>query len=213
MFNEISKTIIVNAGHDHGSSGAVFDSVKENAETIKIKNRLLDYLNNNFEVFEVDDYSNFKQSIKEVNKFAPNLDDALAISIHLNAGGGEGAEVWFYSGSDKSKQMAVEMLGEYCGVTGYKSRGVKHDLASRFGRLGWIRDVKCWSLLIECCFIDNKTDMDYLQKNYDKVAYGIYCGVCKIYNVKPVVMNFDREKQKEKINSMLENIKLEVDKL
>ena len=46
MFNQISKIIVVNAGHDHASSGAVFDTIKENEQAIIIRDKLLDYLNN-----------------------------------------------------------------------------------------------------------------------------------------------------------------------
>jgi len=79
--------------------------------------------------------------------------------------------------------MANTLISKYCNITGFHNRGVKPDTATRHKKLGWIRDIKVWSLLIECCFIDNPDDMKKLQQEHDKVVEAIYSGICDVFKI------------------------------
>jgi len=203
------KKVIINAGHYDQDPGAIAFNTKENEEVCKIRDLLTFMVEENFEVLFVPDEFNLIDSIKWVNERAKNLDDALAVSIHLNAGGGTGAETLYYGTNEKSKAIAKTLLDKYCEITGYNNRGVKSDTTTRFGRLGWIRDTNCWSTLIECCFIDNINDLNFLKANYELVAYGIYLGICDVLEVEPT---FKLNKKKEilellnKLTNLIENL-------
>lgn len=183
----MDKTIILNAGHSLTDPGACYHGTKEADEVRKIRDKLVPLLKKQFKVIVIPDNLGLKESIKWANKQAPSLESGLAFSIHLNACGNcgaRGAETYFYGGSKESEAIAKKIIDKYCLITGFKNRGAKSDISTRWGRLGWIRDTSCWSCLIECCFIDSKPDLDKLKKDYQKVAQGIYEGICSAYNIK-----------------------------
>lgn len=199
----MKKTIILNAGHSISDPGAVYNDTTESMEARKIRDYLVPLLERNFEVLVVPDNLNLIESINWVNERVEKLNDGLALSIHLNAGGGDGAESYYYGNNFNSKDFTSMILDKYCEVTGYKNRGAKPDTKTRHGRLGWIRDTNCWSSLIEVCFIDNKKNLDYLHNNLDKVCQGIYEGVCSVYGINP----------ESEANAIIKNIYKELDKL
>lgn len=182
----MKSTIILNAGHSIADPGAVYHDTTEAMEARKIRDYLVPLLKQNFEVIIVPDHLNLLESIDFVNTKFTNLNDGLAFSIHLNANGGNGAETYYYGGSNDSKKIAKTIIDKYCQITGYKNRGAKDDRSTRHGRLGWIRDTNTWACLIEVCFIDNMDELQFLHNNLDVVAQGIYEGICSLYEITPV---------------------------
>ena len=77
----------------------------------------------------------------------------LAVEVHLNSGGGIGTETYFYAGSNISKKFAQAIQNKLVQTIKTKDRGVKPDTATRFGRLGFIRDTKPLATLVEAFFI------------------------------------------------------------
>ena len=53
------------------------------------------------------------------------------------------------------------------------------------GRLGWIREINCWSVLIEICFLTNTEDMTALhaENGYDKVAIAITEALADVFGI------------------------------
>jgi len=178
----MKKKIFVNAGHSFSDPGAISNGVKEAEEIMKIRDLLIPLLKKNFEVLTVPDDLGLVESIKRVNEYMPELDDGLAFSIHLNAGGGSGAEIYYYDGSLKSKKYAKTIIDEYCREMTMTNRGAKPDTSVVHKRLGWIRDVKAWSFLIEVGFIDNTADMKIIS-NHGRVADAINQAICKMFGV------------------------------
>ena len=180
----IKRTIILNAGHSLSDPGAITLYGKESDFNIKIRDAVIPELKRQgFEVIPVPDDYDLKKSISYVNEITTNINDALAISIHQNTGGSYGAEVYYYGGSNSSKEIATKFINAYCKETGLKNRGVKSDTTTRHGKLGWIRNTNVWAILPECGFIDNESDVKKL-KNTKKIARGIVMGICAIYNIK-----------------------------
>ena len=182
----MEKTIFLNAGHDNENDpGAIHNTIVESKLNIEVRDRLHEYLLKQFKVEVVPDKLDLRESIIWVNNRSSNLDDGLAVSIHFNTGGGEGAEAFYYGGGyAKSELIATTYINKYCSLTGYKNRGAKPDTLSNAGQLGWIRQTKPWAVLIECAFIDNKNDM--AKFDVDKIAYAQYEGICEIYNIDPL---------------------------
>lgn len=101
----------------------------------------------------------------------------LDVSIHFNAGAHDtagngktaGVEAYIYSGSSKAKSYAENVCKAIAGL-GYKNRGVKTGAGLYF-----LRKTNAPAMLIECCFVDDKDDVeryDY-RTMADAIVYGI----------------------------------------
>ena len=101
----------------------------------------------------------------------------LNVSIHFNSGVGDssgngqttGTEVWLYSASSKAKEYAEQVCNTIAGI-GFKNRGVKYSTSLYF-----LRKTTAPAMLIECCFVDDKDDVQLYdcQKMADAIVYGI----------------------------------------
>ena len=209
----MKKVIFLNAGHSEKDPGSLIPRNRYQHEAklnIAIRFFLISELESQgFIVKSVPDNRNLKESIAWVNERAFKIDDGLALSVHNNCCGGEGAETLYYKYNRKSKKIAENLINEFCKETGLKNRGAKSDSTTRFGMLGWIRKTNIWAALIECGFVDNENDMDFIFNNLDRVARGIARGVCKIYGIdykEKKEPPQGREEIKKKIIELLEKL-------
>lgn len=90
----------------------------------------------------------------------------LDISIHLNAGGGTGTEVWYYSGSSVGASKASTVSAAVASALGLRNRGAKASTG-----LYVLKNTISPAILIECCFVDNMTDKNAW--NVEKCAKAI----------------------------------------
>lgn len=143
-----NKRIYLDAGHGGSDPGAV-KYVKEAEVNIKVVNYMYSYLKANYVCTLKKDVS--ADSLNTICNRANNWKADLFVSIHFNAGGGDGFEALVYS-------VANEYLGEvfekYAKSVGQNSRGVKYrpDLAV-------LRLTKMEAVLCEIAFVDNKKDI------------------------------------------------------
>ena len=89
------------------------------------------------------------------------------VSIHFNAGGGHGTEV--FAISNASKEVAKKVVNEIAAL-GYTNRGVKDG-----NWLYVLKNTKMPSILVECGFIDSTEDMQRF--NAEKMANAIVKGL------------------------------------
>ena len=94
--------------------------------------------------------------IKKINSLSYHKD--IAIELHMNSGGWTGCEVFYYDGFVSWKDTAKKMSNILSTGLNVKDRWAKPDTATRFGRLGFIRDTKPTAFLIELGFIDSEYD-------------------------------------------------------
>lgn len=149
----------VHAGHcpqGQGASGAV-GLLKESVEDRKVKNRVISALRGaEHTVYDCTDDTNctvnqnLQRIVAKCNAHSVDLD----ISIHLNAGGGTGVEVWCYD--EKTSKIATAICTNVSAALGIKNRGVKYSK-----KLYVLRKTKSPALLVECSFVDNQTDYDH----------------------------------------------------
>ena len=128
-----------------------------------------------------DEHDELSQVINECNAFGPDL----ALDIHNNAGGGDGAEVYYHYGGGTSKTLAINVLGEFVKV-GQNSRGAKvRKNESGTDYYGFIRQTKAPAVVVECAFLDNATDIQILNTAAKQKAMGIALakGILKTLNV------------------------------
>jgi N-acetylmuramoyl-L-alanine amidase len=75
-----------------------------------------------------------------------------------------GCTTFFVDGNEWAAGMARKFQMAYTNATGLKGRGIKPDTSTRFGRLGAIRDVPVFALLVELGFISSASDVAIIQK-------------------------------------------------
>lgn len=106
--------------------------------------------------------------VQRVQK-ANNNNVDLYVSIHANAGGGKGTEVYTYRGNEVTQ--ARNVLNNLVSL-GFVNRGIKGN------NLFVINNTKAPAMLIEICFIDTKSDVDlYNSLGAEKIADGIVKGL------------------------------------
>ncbi|MEG0147259.1 MAG: N-acetylmuramoyl-L-alanine amidase [Gordonibacter sp.] len=80
----------------------------------------------------------------------------LAVSMHLNAGGGTGPEVLYWDGDDHGRALAAKISANLARALGLPDRGAKapdDDLA-------FLRDTGMTALIVEACFVDSPEDKE-----------------------------------------------------
>ena len=156
----------VHAGHNKKVPGAS-EYLDEVTEDRKVKNKVISYLKaQGHTTYDCTDDAgttqpkNLANIVAKCNAHTVTLD----ISIHLNAGGGTGCEVYYTS--SKGKPYAKKVSAAVAKALGTKDRGAKES-----DTLYVLNHTKSPAILVECCFVDNKTDQKAW--NADKCAKAI----------------------------------------
>lgn len=100
----------------------------------------------------------------------------LNLSIHLNAGGGNGVECWIYPGSSTGSRYATEICKRMSEYVGFNNRGVKSTK-----NLYVLRKTKAPCVLVECGFVDSK--LDYQLFNVNTIAASIADAVLSVSGI------------------------------
>jgi N-acetylmuramoyl-L-alanine amidase len=157
--------ILIDTGHTLGvaDTGAQGNGRKEEVCTREIGNRLkpmLEGLGHLVVMVAPDHASTLNESLaSRVNKANSDGGD-IYVSIHLNAGGGKGTEVFTYGG--KHFAEADRTISAFCEL-GFLNRGVKDGSG-----LYVIRETNMKAMLVECCFIDTDDMNKYNPDNFAK---------------------------------------------
>lgn len=114
-----------------------------------------------------------KKIVAKCNAHIVDLD----VSIHFNSGAGDkagngrttGVEVLLYSNASRAYREAEKVCKEVA-VLGFKNRGLKYR-----PNLAVLKNTKSPAMLIECCFVDDKDDVQLY--NYQDMASAIVCGI------------------------------------
>lgn len=113
-------------------------------------------------------------SLSERCKRANTYNDALLISIHANAGNGTGFEVYRFPGSLDGFTIALNInLTLEKELVEFRSRGVKEK------KFYILRHTKHPAVLIECLFMDQKKDCDFMcsTEGRNRIAKAIAQGI------------------------------------
>ena len=164
--------VFISAGHGGSDPGAVANGVKEKDLNLSIALACKDMLEKYGVSVKMsrtkDEDDPVGEEVKECNSYAPSL----AISIHCNAGGGNGGEVFYTHLGGKGKTLAENILAEMVNI-GQNSRGIKTRVNSQ-GKdyYAFIRNTSCPAVIVECAFVDNASDLQILVTESQRKSMG-----------------------------------------
>lgn len=181
--------VFIGVGHGGPDSGAVANGWKEKDLNLSVAIACRDYLTGygvEVKMSRTKDESDaLQEEIKECNNYAPDL----AIDIHNNAGGGDGAEVFHHYGGGKGQTLAKNILDEIVKI-GQNSRGIKTRTNSA-GKdyYGFIREITAPAVIVECAFVDNQTDIQIIDTAAEQKKMGIAIakGILKTFRISEVL--------------------------
>lgn len=169
----MAKKVFLGVGHGGKDPGAVANGFKEKDLNLSIalacNNELARHGVSVLMSRTNDASDSLDDRVKECNAFNPDL----AIDIHNNAGGGDGAEAFYHYKGGASKTLADNVLAEIVKI-GQNSRGAKTKTNSA-GKdyYGFIRETKAPAVIVECAFVDNAKDMQILDTEAERQKIGI----------------------------------------
>lgn len=164
--------VFIGVGHGGSDPGAVANNTKEKDLNLSIALACRDMLERHGVSVKMsrtkDENDTLSSEIAECNAYSPDL----AVDVHNNAGGGDGAEAFYHYGGGKSKTLAENILAEIVKV-GQNSRGAKVRKNSN-GKdyYGFIRDTSCPAVIVECAFVDNASDLKSLATESRRKSMG-----------------------------------------
>lgn len=164
--------VYIGSGHGGSDPGAVANGFKEKDLNLAIALACNDELKRHGVETKMsktkDEDDPYSVTLPEVNKYAPNL----AVEIHCNAGGGDGAEV-YHSKRDSSDDALAKNILEAITAIGQNSRGLKtKELSDGRAYFAWIRELNCPAALVECAFMDTK-DIEIIDTAAEQKAMGV----------------------------------------
>jgi len=126
--------------------------------------------------------SSIKSKVAASNAFKANV----CMDIHINAGGGDGSEVYYSHVSPNGKKLAQSIVDATLAIR-QNTRGIKVRLdKDGTDYYGMIRETDAPAVLVECAFIDNATDIQIINTEAKRKVFGyaIADGVAKYLGVK-----------------------------
>ena len=168
----MAKKVFIAVGHGGSDPGAVANGIKEKDVNLAIALACrTELVRHGVEVGmsrtkDEDD----KTTVKECNAFNPDY----ALDIHNNAGGGDGAEIYYHYKGGASKTLAQNVLDAIVKETGQNSRGIK----TKKNALGkdyyqFIRETVCPAIIVECAFLDNAKDVKIIDTSIEQKDMGV----------------------------------------
>lgn len=164
--------VFISAGHGGNDPGAQGNGLKEKDLNLDIALACNDVLvRHGVSVLlsrTKDENDPIADEVKESNAYNPDL----SVSIHNNAGGGDGVEAFYHYGGGLSKTAATNIVDEIVKL-GQNSRGCKIKKGAD-GRdyYGFIRGTNAPAVIVECAFIDNANDIKILDTLAERVVMG-----------------------------------------
>ncbi len=182
----MAKKVFLGVGHGGKDSGAAAKSIKEKDLNLGIALACGAALKRHGVTVTMsrtkDENDPLNEEIKECNAFSPDL----AVDIHNNAGGGDGAECFYHYGGGTGKVLANNILKQIVAI-GQNSRGIKTKKNSA-GKdyYGFIRQTKAPAVIVECAFVDKAEDVAVIKtaSGQKKMGEAIAKGILETLGIK-----------------------------
>lgn len=165
------RKLAITSGHNGAHTGAA-KYLDEGAEAITLKKLILAGLDG---VFYTDpDKLPLTEVIKAINAKIDR--EGLAVDIHFNAGGGTGAEACVSDTAEKGSvtyDFAADLAAACADALRIPNRRVKHERQTRHKTLGYCRQLKCHSVILEVCFVDSQADVAAYNRHRDELVTAV----------------------------------------
>jgi len=143
--------------------------------------RLLDWADIKFEILVTEESDiSLSERVKRANAIYKKHSDAILISIHANGHSNESAngfELFTSRGETKSDAYAKIIHSNYVRlISEIRDRGIKESGFSM------VKRTHCPAVLIECGFMTNFDECQFLLKNEYRIARAIFTGIESIVN-------------------------------
>lgn len=197
------KKVFLGVGHGGNDPGAVGYVVEKEINLIMAL-ACRDYLIANGVEVKMsrtkDENDSLTEEINECNEYNPDL----AIDIHNNAGRGDGFEAYY--GIAKVGLPLAQNIETEIKALGQNSRGLKTKLNSKGNAdyYGFIRLIKCPSIIVEGVFVDNAEDIKIADTIEEQKAFGVaYAkGILKTLGIKETQQVEKPEKETKSITDL-----------
>ena len=136
-------------------------------------------------VTEQDDIS-LPERVIRANRWHDTLKNCVYISLHANAGGGHGFEIYTSIGQTDSDRLANEMFIAY--KDSFPDMTARADLQDgdydKEANFYVLRQTKCPAMLIESGFMDDRGDAEWMmsKEGVKEIAAAIVKGIKRIEN-------------------------------
>ena len=183
------KKVVIDAGHGGNDGGAVGNGIIEKEYTLKISDYIhkrLDELGiENTMTRTTDETLSPEDRVKRVLGAYGNGNDILVVSNHINAGGGDGAEVIYaLRNSDMfSKKVAMEI--ENAGQNVRKYYQIRLPSNPNLDYYFMLRDTpNTEAVIVEYGFLDSSSDdVNQLKKNWQRYAEAVVKAIANYVGV------------------------------
>lgn len=186
------KGIIIDPGHGGKDGGASGNGIVEKEYALKISKYMYDRFKDLGVPVKLTRSSDIslspKERIKEIKKYFDRTKNTIVISNHLNAGGGDGAEV-IYALRDKNtlaKKILNNIEEEGQNVRKYYQLRLPNNSSKDYYFIH--RDTpNNESIIVEYGFVDStKDDVNQIKNNYKKYAEAVVKAICEYKGIKYV---------------------------
>ena len=175
----MAKKVVIDAGHGGKDSGTVNNGIIEKEYALKISNyikkRLDDLGIQNKMTRTTDELLDQTTRPKRAQSFYGTGSDIIVLSNHLNAGGGDGAEIIYSlrNNDTLSKKIAKELENAGQNVRKYYQRRLPSNSAKDYYYL--LRNTpNNETLIVEYGFTDsNKDDVSQIKNNWEDLAEAV----------------------------------------
>ena len=194
MNERTTKRVVVDAGHGGSDPGAVYGNIKEKDLNLETANYIYNRLNELGVPTAItrttdEDIGRQERLNRMLNSFG-NDEDVIILSNHINAGGGEGAEVVY---SLRNDDTLANMILNEIGAKGqiqrkiYQRRLPENPSKDYYYIMRETPNTE--AVLIEYGFIDNPRDLTKLQNNLLDYAEGVVKAVTNYIGVPYIAPN------------------------
>ena len=201
MYERVKKKVVIDAGHGGNDSGASGNGIIEKEYTLKIAQ----YIHERLDELGIENtlIRNSDVTIEPADRVSMILapygsgSDVLVVSNHINAGGGEGAEIIYSLRNPDtfSKRIATEFENNGRQVRKYYQRRYPSDSSKDYYFIH--RNTgNTEAVIVEYGFLDNVNDAELLKKYWKDYAEAVvkaiaeYLGYNYSYNGEMVNENY-----------------------
>lgn len=189
MNERASKKIVVDAGHGGTDGGASGNGIVEKEYTLKISKYISDRLNDlgieNALTRDSDVTLNQTDRVNKIKSLFGTGSDVIVVSNHLNAGGGDGAEVIYAlrNNNTLSQKIVNELEKSGQNIRKYYQRRLPSNPAKDYYYI--MRDTpNTEAIIVEYGFLDSsKDDVSQIKNNWEEYAEAVVRALADYANV------------------------------